>query len=338
MLEAGKNWELFGYDMRHVGRYWTDAWRDLLCGYDSPVRQRLDEAVLLRSEDGEHCYQAGKPTAYTAAKYTAILIPDELVLCKTLSLPALVEVDLAAVLALEVAAYSPFAADDTGYGWHIIGRDESQLHLVLVMLSRSATMAYLARRYDAHDPLAQEVWVRIDSAMIVVQGFGEARRERNYRKGLLRVGAKVLAMPLLLLLIAGAAAGFKALQLDRLQEMYAATERDSTKAAQMRSALGLANEMIAAENKIVAAYPNPHVELSRLTHLLADGEYIEQLSMKGLEISLRGRAPDAASVMQRLTDQPEYAEVTAPRAITRAKGSQTEQFYLDIRLREGGVQ
>jgi hypothetical protein len=337
MFEAGKNWELFGYDMRHVGRYWVDAWRDLLCAYDSPIRQRLDEAVRLRSEEGEHCYQAGKPSADTTTKYTAILLPDELVLCKTLSLPAVVEVDLAAVLALEVAAYSPFSAEDTGYGWRIIARDETQLQVALVMLSRSATMAYLVRHYDAHDPRAQEVWARIGNAMVVVQGFGEEHRERNYRKGLLRVGAKLLALPLLLLLIAGAAASFKAMELDRIQKMFAATEQESTKAAQMRSALGLANEMIAAVNKIVATYPNPHVELSRLTHLLADGEYIEQFSMKGLDISLRGRAPDAASVMQRLTDQPDYAEVTAPRAITRAKGSQTEQFYLDIKRRAGEV-
>jgi len=117
--------------------------------------------------------------------------------------------------------------------------------------------------------------------------------------------------------------------------MYAQTERDSTEASQMRSSLGLANEMIAAVNEVVALYPNPHVEISRLTHLLADGEYIEQFSMKGPDIALRGRAADAATVMQRLTDQPDYAEVTAPRAITRLKGTQTEQFYLDIRRREG---
>ena len=39
--------------------------------------------------------------------------------------------------------------------------------------------------------------------------------------------------------------------------------------------------------------------------------------------------------MQRLTDQPDYAEVSAPRAFIRNKGAQTEQFYFNIRLREG---
>ena len=57
--------------------------------------------------------------------------------------------------------------------------------------------------------------------------------------------------------------------------------------------------------------------------------------MEGLELGLRGRAPDAASVMQRLTRQDEYAEVTAPRAFVRVKGTSVEQFYLDILLRRG---
>ncbi|MEZ5572075.1 MAG: PilN domain-containing protein [Halioglobus sp.] len=335
MLESGKNWELFGHDMRHVGRYWLDAWRELLWGYDSPVRLHLDDAVLVRSEEGESYYQAGKPSAIADTKYRAILLPEDLVLCKTLNLPAVVEVDLAAVLALEVSAYSPFSADDTGYGWRILHRDESQIQVALVMLSRSAAMTYLGRRFDAHDFREQEVWVRVGGEMVVIQGFGEAPRERNYRKRLIRVAAMLLAVPLLVLSIAGAAAGFKALELGNVQDMYATTERDSTEASQLRASLGLANEMIAAVNQIVTMYPNPHVELSRLTHLLGDGEYIEQFSMKGPEIALRGRASDAASVMQRLTDEPDYAEVTAPRAITRMKGTQTEQFYLDIRRRQG---
>ena len=47
MLEKGQNWELFGYDVRRLGRYWIAAWRDLLWAHDSPVRHRLDEVVTV---------------------------------------------------------------------------------------------------------------------------------------------------------------------------------------------------------------------------------------------------------------------------------------------------
>jgi hypothetical protein len=41
--------------------------------------------------------------------------------------------------------------------------------------------------------------------------------------------------------------------------------------------------------------------------------------------------------MQRLTEQPDYVEVSAPRAFVRVKGTQFEQFYFNIRVRERGL-
>ena len=64
--------------------------------------------------------------------------------------------------------------------------------------------------------------------------------------------------------------------------MAATTEMESQDAARMRSSLGLANEMIVAANEIAMAYPNPHIEISRLTHLLKDGEFIQRFPSKGL--------------------------------------------------------
>jgi general secretion pathway protein L len=337
MIESGQNWELFGYDMRNLGRHWVDAWRELLFADDSPARRLLDDIVCLFSEEGETCYQAGTPSDVAATQYTAILVPEDIALWQTLSLPAAVEVDLAAAMALEVNAYSPFSADDTSYGWRITRRDASQIHVLLVILSKSSTMGYLGRQYDVHDSRQHEIWVRTGGDIVVVQGFGEEARERNYRKRLLRVAAMLAGSALLALSLVGTATGFKALELQRVEVMAATAERESADASRMRSSLVLANEMIAEANKIAANYPNPHVEIGRLTHLLEDDEFVEQFAMNGLEIDLRGRAVDAASVMQRLTDQPDYAEVSAPRAFVRVKGTQFEQFYFNIRVRERGL-
>jgi general secretion pathway protein L len=334
MFESGQNWELFGYDMRNLGRHWKDAWRDLLFANDSPVRRHLDDVVCLRTQGGETFYQSGKPSDVSEAQYQACLLPDELVLSKTLALPAAVEVDLAAALALEVNAYSPFSADDTSYGWSVARRSASRIHLLLVIISRSSALAYLTHHFDIHDSRQTEVWVKVGSELVLVQGFGEESREKNYRKRLVRVAALLAAIALLILAIGGASAGLKALELQRVQVMAATTERESAEASRHRAALALANEMITSVNKITATFPNPHVEISRLTHLLEDGESVDQFTMNGLEINLRGRAADAASVMQRLTDQTDYAEVSAPRAFAREKDSQAEQFYLNIQMRE----
>lgn len=334
MLESAQKWQLFGYDMRNLGRHWLGAWRTLLWAYDSPVRQRLDDAVCLRREGGEMCFQAGKVSEIAGASYSAILLPEELVLSKMLDMPAAVEGDLEAVLALECGAHSPFSFDDTSYGWHIAHRDESKISVVLAIISKSSAMAYLASRFDIHAPRRQEVWVMVDGQLVVIQGFGEGLRAKSYRKRLLRVAVLFTVCALLILLISAVAAGVKALELERVEEMAATTEMESQDAARMRSSLGLANEMIVSVNEIALAYPNPHIEISRLTRLLKDGEYIQRLSIKGLDVDLQGGAEDAASVMERLAAQAEYSEVTAPRAITRVRGAAGENFYLNIRLRE----
>ena len=132
MFESGQNWELFGYDMRNLGKHLRAAWRDLLWTYDSPVRAHLDEPVMLHSLSGSACYQAGEPIGDTKTDCRAVLLPDELVLSRSLRLPVAVEADLESVLALEVNSNSPFAAADTGFGWTLVARDEQYLHLVLL--------------------------------------------------------------------------------------------------------------------------------------------------------------------------------------------------------------
>lgn len=345
MLETGQNWELFGYDMRQLGKHWLAAWRGLVWADDSPLRQRLDEVVCLRSEAGRGetsrgetgtaLYQGGRPCAGAPHECEAILLPEELVLTRALRLPLAVEGDLESVLGFEVNANSPFAADDTGHGWQLAARDETHLHLVLVIVSMSSVMAYLGKTYDIHDPRQREVWAETDAGMVVLRGFGEGSRAARYRRRLLRCAAMLGASALLILLIAALAAGAKRAELAQVQALSATTQREAAQASRMRSALARANETIGASNEVVGRYPNPHFELARLTRLLDDSVYIVQFAMSGREIRLRGRATDAASVMQQLTDQPFYAEVTAPQAIVKVGNTGLEQFSLNILLAVG---
>lgn len=337
MLDAGQNWQLFGYDMRNLGRHWLAAWRELLWSYDSPVRKHLDEPVVLRSPSGSACYQAGEPSAASPTACNAVLLPDDRVLSRVLTLPLEVESDIDDVIALEVNANSPFSQADTGYGWRIIARTEQQLTVVLVIVSMSAAMTYIAQQYGSHDAHAQEAWVEIDGKLVVVGGFGEGTREQLYRKRLLRVGATIALGALLLLLIGAVGAGFKRLELRQLESLASATERESAEAARMRSSLVQANETIAAFNAVTAGYPPVHRELARITELLGDDAYLERFGMAGLELDLRGVAADAAAVMELLTRQESYTEVTAASPIRRLPGANLEQFHLKVQLRGDGA-
>lgn len=337
MFESSQNWELFGYDMRQVGRHFAAAWRDLLWAYDSPVRSRLDEAVTLRTPHGECVYHAGRPVEDMPAACLAVQLPEEQALARALRLPLAVETDLESALALEVSANSPFSADDTGFGWVIAARDEQYLHVNLVIVSLSAAMAYIGQHYGSHDAHAQEVWVEVAGQMVVLRGFGETNRERCYRRRLMRVGAMLAMAALVLLLLVAVGAGFKKLELGRLESVLSTSQSDAAEASGMRSALGRANETITAVNAITARYPGAHEELARLTRLVGDTAYVERLSISGQEIDLRGRAANAAAVMELITEQQAYAGVTAASPIRKIPGTGVEQFHLKIQRRGEGA-
>lgn len=335
MFESSQNWELFGYDMRNLGRHLKAAWRDLLWAYDSPVRSRLDDAVLLRRTSAETTiYQAGQPSTATATRCQAVLMPDDLILAKALSLPLAVESELEDVLALEVGANSPFSQEDTAFGWRVLRRAEEHLEVLMVILSKSSAMAFIAQEYGGHDASAQEVWASVDEVMVPIKGFGEKRRDKYYRKRLLRVGAMVLVAALLLLLMAGTGVAFKRLQLQQLEDLAADTQREAASASRMRSAVSDGNRLIKSVSEVVSAYPSPHVELARLTKLLDDEVYLERLSVNGREIDLRGRAANAAAMMKLLVTQPEYSEVKAASPIRKIPGTSLEQFHLKILIND----
>lgn len=338
MIETGQKWELFGYDTRQVGRHWTAAWRDLLLGYDSPVRRRLDDVVSLRTESGSACYQAGKECHEQVTDCNAVLLKSELVLSKELRLPLAVESELDAVLRLEVNANSPFPSADTGYGWRVVSRDDSHVRVQLAIVSLSSVMAYLGRQYNCHDALAQEVWAKVDGDMVVISGFGEGLRETRYKKRIIRSAVMLCSAAALVVLGVGVAAGFKGLEARHVTQLMQVSTSGAAEASRMRDDLVAANDSISAANKVMENYPNPHAELARLTRLLGDSAALTDFSMTGNEVRVRGVAQDAAAIMELLTDEAAYTQVSAPQAITRVGGSsQLEVFHLNISLQEDGA-
>lgn len=335
---SSQQWQLFGFDVRHIGRYWQHAWAEFLWGDRSPVRARLDEVVRLRGESGEEYFQSGEPVTATDASCEAVLLPEELVLFKTLRLPRAAEAELDAAMALEVSGKSPFPADDTASGWTLLSRSDSILEVQLAIVSLGATMRYLGQTYDIHAIDEREVWARSGDRPIVIRGFGESRRLAHYKRRLLRMGGLLLGAVAILVVMLTVSAGSQYLEMKQYQGLAARVSEATRDATRHRSALGSANQLIAGVSALSREYPNPHVELARLTRLFGDDAYIAQLSVSGDEIRIRGRATDAASVMEKLTSVPGFAEVSADQGgITRLGNTGLEQFYVTIRLATGST-
>jgi general secretion pathway protein L len=340
MFQVAPSWELFGFDVRLIGRRWRSAWREFLWGSSSPVIARLDETVRVRSGESVQYYYAGKPVYHgdtNAVSCEAVLLPPDSVLSKTLNLPLAAEIDLDAIMALEMSAHNPFPPGEGVAGWTIIRKTDDHICIGLAFASARAILEYLAQHYECRDSSAYEVWARIEDVVIVLEEFGEHKRRQRYRRRLVKVACLIAVSALLVVALLGSYSASKYFELQRYQEIHQKIQREASGASQAREVLLAASEAIAAVNAEVARYPNPHVEIARLTRLLGDDASIISFSMSGSDLQVRGRARDAAAVVQELTAEPAYEKVTSPQAITKMGSTGLEEFHLDIKLAQGGA-
>lgn len=341
MAVQGNQWMLFGIDMRQIVQQWLSAWRELLLSTSSPIRQRLDEPVLLYRENAAEVFQGGRlvtDASQDAVSCFAQLLPDDLVLARSLRIPIAAESELPAVLAMEVAAASPFKSEDSVYGWRETERDVDSIYVALAIASRSAIAQWQrVKEVEASPPAPRdaEVWADANGALVTLVGFGEPQREQMYRQRLLRTGFLLGGLLLLVVVSAGIFAIQQKSALGQFERLQSRVQMESQSVSDMRATLVDANETVRAANAFLLNYPNPHIEIARLTELLNDDVYIMHFAMRGRDLRVRGRARDAAVVMQTLAQTPAFSSVTAPQAITAVGKTGLEQFHLDIELEPG---
>ena len=336
MLEARQPWNLFGYDIRRGLYYFRAGWQDFLWGDTSRVLGAIDEVVAVQQASGEVRYfKAGKVVAIpespgdVAAR--AVVLPDQLVLCKTLPVPAAAEADLASMLALEVTSSSPFPKADTCYGWLIAERRPDNIQVHLVISSKSAVMAYIAANMQREDAGDCEVWAQAAGRMVMLSGFGEAPRLQRNRRRLSRMAMIVAYCLLAVMLLVAVAAGAKYLELRKVRATQQQVEQSASDAVALRTALASSKSMVNEINGLLGAYPSPRRELQRLTALLDDDTWLGLAEIQGAALKIEGESSDASAVMQKLLDQPAYARVEAPVAI-RKSGPGLEHFVLKLTL------
>ena len=298
-MASRNQFEVFGVDVRDYGQLWLLAWRDFLFGDDSPVRSAMDSQVILRHSDGTSaCYQASTRVAGGSASSQAYAIPEDLVLTRSLSLPSIAEADLEAALHLEIAACSPFSADDTASGWRITrGADKRVLTVDLVIASRTAVMGFLGEHFTVTDPSEPEVWAEAGSHWVRLRGFGEEPREADYRRRIIRSGVLLTLCFGVFLLMAGLSVIMSGRELTALEALRDEATLEARSAIASRDQLAATNAAIVELNKLSLLLPNPQPEIHRLTLLLPDSAYVTQFTQEGRSIRLRGRGTDRKSVV-----------------------------------------
>lgn len=339
---ATSDLRLFGL---HLPTLWQDvqqAWRKLLrlpaFAWIIPraavlVHENAGTRGLWQTAGARPFRRQRAAGAQDTAPFTAVELPEALVLRRELALPQLAPPQRRAALALQARTLSPFALDDLIWVHAELGQAASALRAELVLVSRRAVAAHVAS-LGAAVPPDPEVWVRVGpdgSQALALPGFGEPRRQQAQRRSawlcaLLAALACALALALALT---------PTLQLrQRALGAVAAWTRlveQARPAVAEREALLAVEEQLQALHQTMGEHADPVRLLQTLTQLLPDDTMLQRLQLDGNRVSLAGQTPDTAALLQKLGSQPGFKDVRAPTAATRT-GAGKEVFQIELTL------
>lgn len=332
----------FGLDLRAV---WQDA---ASVGRAMAARAPLvwltpTQRVRLLGADGSHSGWAsragvlrrlpGPKGGDARADHVAMEMPQDQVLLHRFQLPAASADQAEAAARMEALRLSPFAPQDTVWGFarqEVPGAASITVHLALCARTHVATC--LAARQGDVGKVRPEVWAFAGELPIVLKGFGEEARDRQARTGL----AWALFWLLLALGWLAAMALTPSLQLRETaldaQAQFAATGQAASNALGQREALLRSNGRLKEVDDALAQRADPKLALELLTKALDDGVFLQRLEVKGRTVSIAGQAANATALVQTLSGQPGFEDVKATAAATRQPNG-TERFSIDFTLK-----
>ncbi|MFD2299953.1 PilN domain-containing protein [Paracidovorax citrulli] len=326
-----------GVDLRVLWRDIRQPWSHM---HDWPVFAWLAPAAPVRviHPDGRQSVWLGQGRREDhegAAKppFTAVELPEDLVLRRSLALPPMTAIDVAHASALEARSVSPFPAGDLAWGHRAQWLPGGNVRVDLVLVSRRQIAQYLADRADILAGAEPEVWVRAgDGDPIVLDGYGEGLRKAHALRWR-RTGFALLGTIGLLLL---AIAITPTLQLrERALEAarsYAEVAQRVEPVVRQRESLMQSAEKLTQLSELVSSRIEPLKVLDRLTQLLPDDTYLQSFRLQGAKVTIVGMTANASTLMQLLGNEAGFKEVRAPSAATRMGNTGKESFAIEFML------
>lgn len=335
-FEAG-NLTLFGLDLRRgwdaFAQGWADALRWPAFAWLSP-----QEAIRVTMPDGSIQWREGlsaRPARVGKVDAPqAVLLPDEIVLFRDLVLPDLLRRDLEQALTLEVDAHRPFPLEELIWGWRSALRDDGQLDVRLAMTSRRHVDSRLAALGWQTPPAVGELWAD-DAKPIALQGSGDDLRERRLKRRRARIIGLIAVCALLVFALAATPFLLQRQQVFEAQRMQGELQARTAPIVASREALVRNHRHVEAVQQHLRAQIDLPALLEQLTRLLPDNAYLSRLEVSGRTVRIAGLSPNAATLVELLGAQAEFADVRTPTAISRgAEGN--ESFTVEFTVRERG--
>ena len=338
-LSAPRNQaRFFGLNLSSLWRDLRTAWRGM---GEWPVFAWLSPASTVRLwlPSGAQAFSRDMRSAALddaqrakAARFEAVLLPENLLLRRAVDLPKLQPAELDAALALEVQALSPFAPGEALWTREIVSQGNNALSAQLVLTSRKLVDQHMAAIHPQRQ--SPEVWVprAAGPGFVMLPGFGEARRQGQraaWRWVSVLLGLLVLALVAALAVTPTAQLYIRSAM---ASQVMAALQQKAGPVMAQRESLVRATDQLASA-ALLAGKPVPPLQaLNLITESLPDDTALLSLQIQGLKVTLSGQTANASALMKQLGGTPGLRDVKAPTPAVKPLGAPRETFTIEFTL------
>lgn len=264
-------------------------------------------------------------------RQTILLVPDDRVLARRISLPAAAEENLREVLGFEMDLHTPFEASEVYYDYTIVGRDSNrqQLTVDLVYAPREAVVDLV----DAASKLGMKTDVvtcrRRDNANLQPVNLlpQELRRARRFD-----VKSLNLALTALLAVLLVTAITIPIVQKNHaiaaVEAQVQAAAAEAREGAELRQAL---EKMAEASQFLVEKKASDLmiVELiDEISRILPDHTWVARVDLSGNELQIQGQSSAAASLIGIVESSPWFENARFGSPVVQIAGTNNERFHI----------
>ena len=337
MSTAEPSSRFFGLDLHTLWPEIRRSWQEL---HRAPALAWLtpDLPVRVLHADGHEATWLGGKLADAQEKHPALFdaieLPEDILLRRTLRMPAMSHAQIAQAVEVDLRSVSPFAVNDMVWGYRAQPGQTGGIDVNVVLVSRKQAEQYIeTQQHRLAANAAPEVWAFTpNNAPILLQGWGEARRVQHGAKRR-RIGYGLLAS-VIFLVCAIAITPTMQLRLRALQAVYAydAVQARTAPLLDQREAFVRSIEELEVLRSMLNERVDSLLLMEAMTQTLPDDTSLQSLQVQGLKVTINGLTANSATLMQLLGNKNGFKNVRAPSAANRSPGAAAENFIIEFEL------
>ena len=262
---------------------------------------------------------------------TILLLPDDKVLARRVSLPAAAEENLREVLGFEMDLHTPFPAADVYYDYTVVGRDTARgkVTVDLVYAPRNAVDALIEGATSLGLKTDIVTCRRRDNANLQPVNLLPQEKRRARR---LDVKNLNLGLTALLAVLVVAAITIPLVQknraLETLEAQVQAAAAEAREGAELRRNL----EKMAAASQFLVQKKASDVMIVELvdevSRILPDHTWIARLDLSGDELQIQGQSSASASLIRIIESSPWFENVRFASPVVQIAGTDNDRVHI----------